>query len=119
MTLKIKKIVNKSVYEKERIVLFVIRDIDVGEYAVFKSSITKGSPYPGDQLAYWFPDQAVEAGDQVVLYSKGGSPSKKKLENGGTAYFFYWDRDNALWDSDGYAPVLLHVKSWNVFQDKK
>jgi hypothetical protein len=34
--------------------------------------------------------KAVEAGDLVVLYSKPGTQSQKKLNNGTAVHFFYW-----------------------------
>ena len=56
--------------QKERIVLRVRADIDLGEYAVFCSPVSSdGNPTAGHAIACWFPDALVKSGDLVVPYT--------------------------------------------------
>lgn len=98
----------------ERIILKALTDIDIGEYAVLRSSVglSGDQPTSGSKAAYWFPDAEVKANDLVILYTKKGSRSTKSLTGGRTAYFFYWGRDEALWKDDQFGAVLLEVSAW-------
>lgn len=99
---------------RERIVLKARRDLDVGDYAVLRSAVGsgEGTPTSGRKIAYWFPNEDVRANDLVVLYTKKGSRGSKPIEGGHTAYFFYWGRDEALWDDHNFGAALLEVRDW-------
>lgn len=98
---------------KERLVLKALSDTDVGDYAVLWSGIGDGGgPTSGRKRAYWFPDITVRAGDSVVLYTKKGDRSKKVLDGGGTAHFFYWGSETPLWD-ENHCAVLLFISEWD------
>ncbi|HEY9080017.1 hypothetical protein [Magnetovibrio sp.] len=114
MTLKLDKISNSSDLDKERIVISVLQDDDVGQYAMLRSYVNNDAPTAGDQEAFWFPDQKVKTGDLVVLYSKDGTTSTKALKNGATVYFFYWGKSNPMWRERTYVPILLDIREWQV-----
>jgi len=112
MKLELRSIAAPGDLGKERLVLKALADTDVGEYAVLWSGIgSSGGPTSGRKRAYWFPDVDVKVGDSVVLYTKKGNRSKKTLDGGTTAHFFYWGSENPLWDENHYA-VLLFVSDW-------
>jgi hypothetical protein len=70
MNLDIRSFADAGNYPKERLVINVLRDTDIGEYAVLCSPVgSDGNPTPGGKIAYWFPDGDVKAGDIVVLYT--------------------------------------------------
>lgn len=105
---------------KERLVLKVLADTDIGRYAVFSSDIyskpgKSGNPIPtsGRKRAYWFDDLPVKAGDLVVLYTKGGLTSKKVLDSGNTAHFFYWGLTAPIWEAAKTGVVVLSVDDWD------
>lgn len=114
MKLEIKSIADAGIPFKERIVLRALKDIDIGNYAILKSGVgTNGrEPTSGRKAAYWFPDEKVEAGDLVVLYTKKGSPRTKALDGGQTVYFFYWGRDEAIWTDSQSGAVLAEIADW-------
>lgn len=114
MTMKISSFANAGDLSRERLVLRVVADIDIGAYAVLCSRVFKGEvPTAGRNTAYWFPDQQVKAGDRVVLYTKSGVDSKKPIEGHGTAHFFYWGLTNPLWAASVNTAVLLRVATWS------
>lgn len=114
MNLEIRSIADAGIPLKERIILRALADLDVGNYALLKSGVgsTGREPTSGRKAAYWFPDEKVEAGDLVVLYTKRGSRSTKRLDGGHTAYFFYWGRDEAIWSDRQSGAVLIEIADW-------
>ena len=105
---------NPGDLERERIVLKAVSDIDVGGYAVFRTGLANsGEATAGRKAAYWFPDADVKAGDLVVLYTKQGTRSSKPWKDG-TAYFFYWGKDEVLWSDPNFGAVFLEIAEWNL-----
>jgi len=114
MKIEISSFADAGNYQNERLVIKVQSDIDIGEYAVFCSAVsTEGDPTSGRKNAYWFPDGSVKSGDLVVLYTKRGTTSTKKLTGARTAHFYYWGEEKALWGSADNAAVLLSIDEWN------
>jgi len=114
MNLEIRSFAKAGEISHERIILKALTDLDIGEYAVFRSGVgsNREEPTSGRKIAFWFPDEKVKAGDLVVLYTKKGNRSVKQLDEGGTVYFFYWGRDEVLWADKQFGAVLLEVAAW-------
>lgn len=114
MKLEIKSIADGGDPLKERIILRALADLDVGQFAVFKSGVGSSGKEPtsGRKAAYWFPDGWIKAGDRVVLYTKKGSRSTKQMDDGYTAHFFYWGREDAMWGDRKSGAVLLGISDW-------
>lgn len=120
MMLNVSAIADRGDRAKERIVLKATADIDVGDFAVFRTK------YRGDGLVssrvtsiFWFPDKSIKSNDLVVLYTKGGTATERPASSGSgaTVHFFYWGKKEALWSGSNYAPVLAFVNEWEVFSD--
>lgn len=112
MKIEIQSIADKGNHEKERLVLKVIADADIGDYLVVQTGYNDGGVTIGTHHTYWFPYMLVSAGDLVVLYTKSGKNSEKELRQGRKAHFFYWGIDAAIWNRKDRAPVLLHAPEW-------
>lgn len=119
MKLKIRSIADKGNIEKERLVIKALSNCDVGEFLLLRVGYREGSVTSGVHNSFWFPDQSVEAGDLVVIYSKSGRQNSKKLNSGKKAYFFYWGREGALWKDNSKAPVLMHCQEWESADPKE
>lgn len=115
MNIKVSSIADRGVSAKERLVLKVIRDCDIGEFAIFKAAARDRIVTSDVRNVFWFPDKRVVAGDLVVLYTKAGTPSDKALQDGRTAYFFYLAAGGTIWNEDDAAAVVLHVSEWISF----
>lgn len=114
MNVKIKAIREKGVSAKERLVLQVLADCDIGEYAVFNAkAIGEANVSSNVRDSYWFADGIAKAGDLVVLYTKGGIKKQKVNENGSTTHFFYWGRKDPVWNESASAVVLLKIEDWD------
>ena len=114
MEIKIRSFADAGSPMKDRLILDVLSDADIGEYLVLYSEASSdGGATAGQHAAYWFPDKNVKAGDVVVLYSKSGTNSEKKLEDGRVAHFFYWGCKSPMWGEHGWGAVLMQAKNWN------
>ena len=112
MKLDIQSIAEKGNFEKERLVLKVKVDTDIGDYILIQAGFNGKDVTIATHQTYWFPYGAVSAGDLIILYTKSGKHSTEALTQGGTAHFYYWGLSKAIWDTSERAPVLLHAPEW-------
>lgn len=112
MNLKIIGIKDPGNKEKERVVISVESKTDLGKYLI---AISKELP---DEMVSssiknvnWLSDQVLEAGDQVVVYTKSGNKASVKNSDGSTSYFFYWDLPNPI-GGNGTVGIILFETSW-------
>lgn len=113
MNLKLKSVAEKGNFEKERLVINVLNDADVGDYILMQTGMSNGNVNIAVSGTYWFPNQSVNAGDLVVLYTKSGTNKTKDLDGGRKAHFFYWGKNAAIWGNPSKAAVLAHAPTWS------
>ena len=77
MRLAIQYIADRGHANKERLVLRVRADTDVGDYILIQSDFRGDSVTTFTYNTYWFPYKEVKSGDLVVIYTKGGSANEK------------------------------------------
>jgi len=115
MNVKIRATRDNGIRKKERLVLEVLRDDDIGYYVVFDTTFTgDGSVSNKVRHSYWFPDKKVRSGDTIVLYTKLGIQSEKQRKDGSTSHFFYWGLDKTIWNKEGDCAVLLRIEDWRT-----
>lgn len=115
MIIKIDSIKDLGNKDRERIILSVIEGGNLGEYLVMTSSIIKENVFSSKvQSPYWFPDQELNKGDLVVLYTTSGTNSSTQNENGSKTYFYYWGLDNPISNIKNYCVVLFKA-SWEAY----
>lgn len=112
MNLTLKSIADKGNPQKERVVIRVAQNTDVGSYLLLCTGFIDGKVNTGVTDTFWFPDKEVGAGDLVVLYSKTGKTNEKTLENGTKVHFFYWGTSGSRWSSPESGVVLLNAPEW-------
>jgi hypothetical protein len=105
--------------EKERIVLQVSHDDDIGGYVIFEATTSDNHAiYDEVRHVFWFPEKDVKAGDLVVLYTKSGIEKAKKNKNGSTSHFFYWSLERALWKRSNAAVVIANLSDWTFISPR-
>lgn len=114
--MRLNSVADRGDLQRERLVINVLADVDVGNYAVFRAASDGDVVYADVTDTFWFPDKHVSAGDIVVLYSKSGVQKEKPLKRGGTAHFFYWDLDRSIWHTGVDSPVLVAIEKWHSIQ---
>jgi len=112
MKVEIQSVADKGNFEKERLVLKVIADTEIGDFLVIQTGFYDGSLTVGIYETFWFPYKSVSTGDLVILYTKSGKDSEKLLKQGRRAHFFYWGLSSAIWNKKDRASVLLHAPEW-------
>ena len=113
MSVRLENFSNSGDLEKERIVMKVSANGDIGAYAVFRSLKRENEITTTITDQFWFPDREIKKGDRIVLYSKSGDHSTKTNDDGTSSHFFYWDKTTPLWAESTYSAVLLHVDRWH------
>jgi hypothetical protein len=113
MNISIKYIREPGSREHERVVLEVTERDDVGRYILARSSLTSDRSISSDlQDVYWLPDQKVEAGDLVVIYTKSGRNKSKQNRDGSSSHFLYWGLPDPMWNERNAVPVLFCIEDW-------
>ena len=99
---------------KERVVLRVSEDCDLGKYLIALSHTINETEFSGNLAnIFWFPDTSVKKNDLIVLYSKIGDQMSHHNEDGTTTHFFYWGLDSPITTLPDACVVLLNA-SWKV-----
>jgi hypothetical protein len=113
MTVKFSSIADAGNLDKERVILKSESPDNLGRYALFRANASSdGKALAGDvPHVYWFADFNVKPGDLIVLYTKSGTTSEKKNDNGTTSHFLYWGYSKALW-TPKTIPVVVSTPSW-------
>lgn len=114
MNLKIIRIIDRGVPNKERLHLLVQADANLNYYVVFDTEYVTGGIASLPKHAYWFVDHPVKAGDHVILYTGTGTPSVKPRTDGHKNHFFYWDLNSTIWRTDKACAVLIEVTTWET-----
>lgn len=112
MKLAIRNVAQKGESEKERLVIRVVDDTEIGDYIILRTGFVDGSVNVAVTHTFWFPNKSVKAGDLVVIYSKIGQAKDRPLDSGGTVHFYYWNATRTLWDNDSTAAVVAHAPDW-------
>lgn len=112
MKVRIRYVVNPGDMDRERLVMQVRRDVDIGNFMLVRTGFEDDEVTTSVSHAFWFPDKQLRAGDLVVVYSKAGNDNQKLLDDGQEAHFFYWDQKSPLWDDGQFVPVLFYTPQW-------
>ena len=113
MKLQIVRIAERGLANKERLHLSVLQETNLSYYAVLLSRyVTPASIANGSLAGFWFPNQLVRAGDQVILFSGPGTQTAQRQANGTTIHFFYWGLPNTVWNHSSNCAVVIEVANW-------
>ena len=112
MRLQIQFVADKGNINRERLVLRVLRDADIGDFILIRTRFEGNQVTTEVVNTLWFPYEEVKTDDIVVVYSKRGQDRQKTIGDDRTAHFFYWDQDSPLWADASVAPVLLYAPEW-------
>lgn len=101
---------------KERVVIPINSECNLGNYVIFRSNASATNLLAGPMIAYWFPNNNdLKEGDIVVLYSKKGLKKKKEVD-GKTTYFYYWGSASPIWNEPRTAAVLSQFPEWSSWK---
>lgn len=76
----------------------------------------KGVPnriYAGQRTCYWFSPKEINAGDNVVLYTRAGTASTETRPEG-VYHFIFRGLAAPLYSGQRASPVLLELTTWQA-----
>lgn len=113
MKMQIVRIADRGIANMERLHLRVLADTSLEFFVVFDTTYTSSDKISNLQRhAYWFRSKPVKAGDNVILYTRMGTPSEDRKADGTTTHFLFWGLDHTIWNKVGDCAVLFEVNSW-------
>jgi hypothetical protein len=113
MKIKIHSVVGKGDLEKESVWLQVLEKDDIGMYLLSDTTYRDNGKISNElRHIYWFPDQNVEKGDWIHLFTKNGKNTSSKNEYNTTTYSYYWNLGRTIWNKGGDAAVLFRIGDW-------
>ncbi|EKN5106719.1 TPA: hypothetical protein P0N76_000229 [Yersinia enterocolitica] len=113
MTIEIKYVKDAGDIKKERLVLKVVSDDQIGNYVTFDTTyFDDGTVSNSMRHSFWFPDREVKENDLIIVYTRNGQDSRVENKNGTTSHFFYMGLDKSIWNKDGDCAVLMKIASW-------
>jgi hypothetical protein len=87
--------------------------IDLSYYAIFDSFyIGENGVSPYQHTCYWFGPKAVKPGENVVLYTRAGSPSTENRPDGSVFHFLFRGLASPLYTTPQSSPVLFELNTW-------
>lgn len=100
--------------EKERVVIKILEDGNVGELMVATTTQQNEDRVSSKiKNPYWIPDQDVIKGDLVIIYTKDGQKSSRKNDGGSSSYFFYIGMDRPLYAEINKTVVVFDISNWS------
>ncbi|CAI1705349.1 MULTISPECIES: hypothetical protein [Serratia] len=99
--------------EKERVVIEILEDGNVGNLVVTSTSQQgEGAVSSKIKNPYWIPDQDVKKGDLVVVYTKEGRKNNRENDDNSSSYFYYIGMDEPLYDENTKTAIVFSIGSW-------
>src|SRR5262249_55641284 len=115
MNLEIHSVEGKGVLENERLWLKVTADIDDLAYYTVADTTYLDNGQISNELRHlhWFPKRSVKKGDWICLYSKNGTDTSGKNNDGTTTYTYYWNLGRTVWNKGKDQAVLFELTTWS------
>jgi hypothetical protein len=106
-------------YDKEHVLMEVLRDCDIGNFILADSTYTNEHKI-SNRLRHilWIPDKFVKQGDLVSVWTKSGTNTTVTNDQGRTIHRFFWDLKTAVWNDEGDCAVLFDINAWRLFPAK-
>lgn len=114
--MKVHSVDGKGDLAKECVWLSIAEDISsLSDYVLCDTTYTDDNHISNElRHLYWFPKKAIKKGDWVRLMTKEGTNSSTANDKGGTTHTFHWKLGRTVWNKDGDAALLFHVRTWST-----
>lgn len=114
MDLAIRTVKDKGDLDKERIVIEVKANVDIGTYIIFDTTYNDDDSISSKlRHTYWLPDKELSAGDLVVVYTRKGTARLRTNQDNTKTLFLYWGLDETVWNKDKDCALIIKIASWN------
>jgi hypothetical protein len=115
-SLKIVTIADRGNLASERVHLKVAKDCEASNYIILATVMSgPATVFAGTRPAYWLETKQLKVGDQIVLYTKAGTPSSSPRPDGtGINYFFFWGMRGAMFGVAGAKAMVAELSYWET-----
>ncbi|MBU2765570.1 hypothetical protein HAP94_05020 [Acidithiobacillus ferrivorans] len=117
MNINIRGIKDAGDIGKERIILTVSADDNIGKYIIFNTRQI-GEKLISSRVKHtiWLPDYEVHAGDLIVVYTKKSQKYIKEKSNTDETktVFIYWGESNPIWNTVDAAVALIKIDEFKT-----
>lgn len=119
MKIELTSFVDAGDLENERIGFKVKQSCNLKFFAVYHTSKTQSGFYNRPKHVLWFYPKAVQAGDEIVLYTKRGEDTIETVSDH-NIHFLHWRLDESIMQ-EGDCVVLSEINDWSVtsFSEKE
>lgn len=108
-------IYDRGVPNQERVHYRANVDLDLTYFAIFDTNTAgPNNINAGHSTCYWFSPYRVKAGENVVLYTRGGSQSKETRNDGTVYHFFFRGLSSSLYGNPDSRAVLFELATWST-----
>lgn len=112
MTLEISGVTNRGDLLEEGLVLQVIENGNLSDYAIVDNAFKeKGELSHRQRHFYPFPDREVKIGEHVILYTCRGMDKIDTSDKGIVIHSFYWNLDTPVWNDKDTIYLLKVVET--------
>ncbi len=110
MDISIINIFDRMDIDHERIVLLANENCNLWPYILFNNETESDAK----RFSFIFPNEDIEKGDYITIYSKKGKPNIQKVINGKKNYIYYWESEQSIWNNNRKA-LLVKTKEYEFF----
>lgn len=97
----------------ERVHFRALFDLDLSYYVIFDSFYSTPSTISVTQkTCYWFTSRQIKAGENLVLYTRAGTPSTERRADGSIYHFVFRGLSRPLYADPNACAVLFELTTW-------
>ena len=110
MDISVIEVLDRMDITHERIVLLVNEDCNLWPYILFNNETESDAK----RFSFIFPNEDVEKGDYITVYSKKGVHTIQSITNGRKNHIFFWNSEHSIWSNNRKA-LLVETKEYEFF----
>jgi hypothetical protein len=113
MKVSVAGIYERGILDKERFHFRADTDIDLSFFVMLDTvRMNANQVYSGNRVTFWFAPQAIPRGQHVVVYTRAGTPTVEKRDDGSIYNFLFRGLTHPLYELNEACVVLMEVQTW-------
>jgi hypothetical protein len=104
---------DRGVISKERVHFRADVDLNLSFFIVLDSFwIDATNVQAGYRAGYWFAPHSVKKSENVVLYTRAGTPSTEEHSDGATYHFVFRGNTEAAYTTPKASAIVMEINTW-------
>ncbi len=119
MNLSITSVHGHGNHAAEYVQLTALGNCDAAYYMVADTTYTNDGHISSKvRHTHWFAHLQLAKCDTIYLYTRRGSNSSSKRQDGTTVHHVFWGLDKAVWNNSGDGALLFQITTWKTTRVK-